>query len=220
MLDYQLSLSWRGYGLAAASLATLALVATSAPLVLAAPRTAASKPVQSSVEITYIVGSPISVLPDKAALLTTWITPQGYRGDEPNGNTLLQSHDSPLVYELDTKAKTVTPESADNDSLIPLNPDEGWHDNAIGKVTMSHQSLLGYPCLVRKGVFKIGGRDVSLESWAATVAGRRVALKTVMGDHGTFLFVEAISVRVGPPPPGLLDIPAGYTVVAQKAATP
>ena len=202
---------WRGCCLAAFFLTTCSGFAPG--------KTAAAAPVPpQAVEIIYASGSPSSILPGKATLFTTWITPLGRRDELPSGKATFLRWHSPLAYALDPRTKQATSEPAVEERA---DPDQAWGQNVVGKVTVSHQSLLGYRCLVRKGTLRVGGILASAEDWVATVSGQRVALKTRIESGGNLIvFVEAVAVRALPKaPPGLLDVPAGYTITPQSAAT-
>ena len=63
---------------------------------------------------------------------------------------------------------------------------------------------------------------VSVRTWLAVIGGQEVGLR-VRGvlSGGTRIDEDVTAVTVlRQAPPGLLDIPAGYTVVAQQKATP
>ena len=163
---------------------------------------------------------------------TTWMTPQGERTQFAD-QVLIMPKASADSYTLDTDTKQVQVMSKAQavkmaQGLLPLNTINSFAKSSGGNASrrygtlVGHATVLGYPCGIYQEKIALKQDVISVRTWVAVIGGQEVGLR-VRGvlPGGTRAEVDVTAVTVlRQAPAGLLDIPAGYTVVAQQKATP
>ena len=211
----------------------LALLACGA-VAYGAPQSKRQGPV---VKVTVVVAGALpggDAQSPATSLRTDWYTPQGDRVEESNG-VFLYPAGQRVSYQLDTKARQAERSRLDGTRVEERIPLMGGSSAIRMRKSMRHSTLLGYRCEVQTISAPlpaallplVGGssgtsgehREVRMEIWTAMVKGLRAQLRFVVQAPGAVMIRDAVRVEILPrAPEGLLEVPAGYTIVDKTLA--
>lgn len=158
----------------------------------------------------------------KAGMITAWETPSGERGElsiDGPLSIILAPNRKKAIYLLDPttkQAQFISGPSASPQQFLPDRPSQRlMHQRRLAPV-----DFLGYRCIVREGTQIFNGSLRHVQIWEALVNGKMEQLRLCsQGNDGSTQLVEAVSVHVYPKtPPGLLDVPPGYTITPLNTA--
>lgn len=189
---------------------------------LAAGSPAGQSADESAVKIVSVTAATLKQAKGLPMMTTTWETPGGVRldfnGDSQANVILIPRGMNAYVLNPNTKqAFLVSGTSALlRQNLVKAPSPYLSHERRLASI-----DFLGYRCAVREGTQVLNGSSHHVQMWEAWINNRTETLRHCsQADDGSTMLIEAISVQVyRQTPPGLLDVPVGYTVTAMDAAT-
>lgn len=196
-------------------------------LVGAARATAPPRPAEPTLRLTTVAVSTVRNLPVPFMPSVIWRTPAGVRWELSEGNAFFSLKGGSAAYVLDAHKKQAvtlngTPLQHAADYFHALlsahfdNPQRPTKQRAD-----RFETHLGRRCRIayRSGVYQ--KRPVEAQVWTTQVAGRPLLVRAeIQFPQGEYILYEVTSLRVYEQAPrGLMDIPAGYSVVAPSKET-